>query len=64
VSISFLITDLKINGNEVMKALKIHSGPLVGKLLNKLFEEVIDKKLKNEKTVLLKRLKQIVKEIV
>ncbi len=60
----FSITDLKVNGNEVMKALKIHPGPLVGRLLNKLFEEVVDKKLKNEKTVLLKRLKQVVKEIV
>ncbi|MCJ7804329.1 HD domain-containing protein [Patescibacteria group bacterium] len=60
----FLITDLKIDGNEVMKTLKIHPGPLVGRLLNQLFEEVVDKKLKNEKTVLLKRLKQIAKKLV
>jgi len=59
----FLITDLKINGNEVMKALKIYPGPLVGRLLNQLFEEVVDKKIKNEKTALLKRLKQIFKKL-
>ncbi len=59
----FLITDLKIDGNEVMKALKIHPGPLVGRLLSQLFEEVVDKKLKNEKTALLKRLKQIIKKL-
>jgi len=60
----FLVTDLKINGNEIMKALKIHPGPLVGRLLNQLFEEVVDKKLKNEKEVLLKRLKQITKSLI
>ncbi len=60
----FLITDLKISGNELMKTLKIHPGPLVGKLLNQLFEEVVDKKIKNEKGVLLKRLKVITKKLV
>lgn len=60
----FLITDLKISGNELMKTLKIHPGPLVGRLLNQLFEEVVDKKLKNEKTALLKRLKVITKKLV
>jgi len=54
---------LKINGNEVMKTLKIHPGPLVGRLLNQLFEEVVDKKLKNEKEALLKRLKQIARKL-
>ena len=60
----FLITDLKIDGNEVMKTLKIHPGPLVGRLLNQLFEEVVDKKIKNEKGVLLKHLKVIAKKLV
>jgi len=60
----FLVTDLKIDGNEIMKILKIHPGPLIGKLLNQLFEEVVDKKIKNEKEVLLKRLKQITKDLI
>jgi len=60
----FKITDLKINGNEIMKELNIHPGPLVGKLLNQLFNEVVDKKLKNEKEILLKRVKAISKTLV
>lgn len=60
----FLVTDLKIDGNEIMKALKIHPGPLIGKLLNQLFAEVVDKKLKNEKEALLKHLKQIAKSLI
>jgi len=59
----FLVTDLKIDGNDIMKTLKIHPGPLVGRLLNQLFEEVVDKKIKNKKEVLLKRLKQIAKTL-
>ena len=59
----FLVTDLKIDGNDIMKTLKIHSGPLLGRFLNQLFEEVVDKKLKNEKKALLKRLKQIAKSL-
>jgi len=60
----FKITDLKINGNEIMKELKIHPGPLVGRLLNQLFAEVVDKKIKNEKDILLKRVKAISKTLV
>jgi len=57
----FLITDLKISGNDIMKELKINPGPLIGRFLNQLFEEVVEKKIKNEKEVLLKRLKEIAK---
>ena len=59
----FLITDLKISGNDIMKNLKIHPGPLVGKLLKQLFEDVVNKKIKNEKSALLNRLKQITKNL-
>jgi putative nucleotidyltransferase with HDIG domain len=57
----FLITDLKISGNDIMKELKINPGPLIGRFLNQLFEEVVEKKIKNEKELLLKRLKEIAK---
>jgi tRNA nucleotidyltransferase/poly(A) polymerase len=60
----FLVTDLKIDGNEIMKTLKIHPGPLIGKFLNQLFDEVVDKKIKNEKEVLLKRLQTLAKELI
>ena len=54
----FSITDLKIDGNDVMKTLKIKPGREVGEILKDLFEKVVDKKIKNEKTVLLKEVKK------
>ena len=55
----FSIKDLKINGNDVMKALHIVSGPAVGKILEKIFEEVVEKKIKNERKTLLKKLSSL-----
>ena len=52
----FTVADLKINGNDVMKALGIKPGPEVGRILNELFEEVADDKTKNTKEYLLNRL--------
>ena len=49
----FQIKDLKIDGNEVMKILKIKPGPKVGEILKKLFDQVVDGKIKNEKQTLL-----------
>ncbi|MCX6706090.1 MAG: HD domain-containing protein [Candidatus Woesebacteria bacterium] len=53
----FSIRDLKINGNDVMKTLKIKPGPKVGNILEKLFEKVVAKEIPNEKEKLLKKLK-------
>ena len=53
----FSIKDLKINGNDVMKVLKIKPGPKVGKILEKLFEKVVAKEIPNEKKPLLGKLK-------
>ncbi len=55
----FSIKDLKINGNDVMKALNIKSGPKVGEILEKLFEEVVESKLENNKESLLTKLTEI-----
>src|SRR3990167_9168671 len=55
----FTVADLKINGNDVMKALNIKPGPEVGRILNELFEEVADDKTKNTKEYLLKRLTEL-----
>ncbi len=52
----FTVRDLKIDGNDVMKTLKIKPGPKVGEILNKLFEEVIEKQIPNEREILLKKL--------
>lgn len=56
----FTVADLKIDGNDVMKTLKIKPGPKVGEILKKLFEEVVEGKLKNEKESLNMRLKKLV----
>ena len=54
----FAVRDLKIDGNDVMKELGLKPSPKVGEILNKLFDEVVEKKLKNEKKALLARLKE------
>ena len=53
------ITDLKVNGKDIMKTLKIKSGPKVGKVLKKLFEEVMENSQKNERKYLLGKIKKI-----
>lgn len=55
----FTVRDLKIDGNAVMKLLRLRPGPKVGEILNTLFDEVVNKKLENEKKALIKRLKEI-----
>jgi len=53
------IKDLKVNGSDVMKGLKIKGGPKVGKVLEKLFDEVMEDAKKNKREYLLKRIKEI-----
>lgn len=55
----FKITDLKINGNEIMKILNIKPGPKVGQVLKKLFDNVVNKKIENKKEVLIKEVKRL-----
>lgn len=50
------VTDLKVNGNDIMRILGIPSGPKVGKVLNELFEEVEIDQTKNVRKYLLKRI--------
>lgn len=49
----FSVRDLKINGNDVMKALNLKPGPKIGEILNDLFEKVVNKKVENKKEDLL-----------
>ncbi len=53
----FRVTDLKIDGNDIMKKLKIQPGPLVGTKLKELFDLVVEGKLKNERRTLINALK-------
>ena len=50
------VADLKIDGFDVMKALDIKPGPLIGKVLNFLFEEVLEDPVKNNREYLLSRI--------
>ena len=54
----FSISDLKVNGHDVMEVLGIKSGPKIGKILQKLFEEVLEDSSKNNSEYLLERIKQ------
>ena len=55
----FSITDLAINGTDVMKELNIKPSRKVGEILKKLFEEVDEDMQKNTKEYLLKRIHEI-----
>ena len=59
----FSVTDLKVDGNDVMKILKIGSGPTVGKILETLFAEVVEDKTKNKREFLLKRIGELGKSL-
>ena len=55
----FTVADLKVDGNDVMKILGIGPGPMVGKILDALFAEVVEDGKKNNREYLLKGIKKI-----
>ena len=55
----FAIADLKVDGNDVMKVLNIKPGRQIGDILKNLFEQVVEGKLKNERSILLKEIKKV-----
>lgn len=55
----FTVTDLKVSGNDVMEILGINPGPEVGKVLNKLFEEVLEDASLNKREYLIDRIKKV-----
>ncbi|MDP3955465.1 MAG: CCA tRNA nucleotidyltransferase [bacterium] len=54
----FSLTDIKVNGKDVMEVLNTTPGPIIGKILNQLFEEVVEGKIKNRRNILLKRIQE------
>ncbi len=52
----FSISDLKINGQDIMETLKIKPGKQVGEILQTLFEEVLEDASKNTREYLLKKI--------
>lgn len=58
----FSINDLVIDGNDIMKILNIKPGPIIGKILNTIFEEVDEDLSKNTKIYLTKRVQELDKK--
>ena len=50
------VSDMVVDGNDVMEVLKVKPGPIIGKVLNALFEEVIEDTSKNNREYLLSRI--------
>lgn len=59
----FSLNDMVVDGTDVMKELGIKPGPLVGKVLTKLFEEVDADLTKNNREYLLPRIHEIGNEL-
>ena len=55
----FTVADLAIDGHDVMKEYTIKPGPMVGKVLKQLFDEVEAGTLPNEREKLLSRLREL-----
>ncbi|MBP9699925.1 HD domain-containing protein [Candidatus Woesebacteria bacterium] len=53
------ITDLAINGNDIMQTLSISPGPLIGKILNALLEDVLEDPAHNTKEYLQEMAKKL-----
>ncbi len=50
------INDMAVNGKDVMEILQVSPGPIIGKVLKELFEEVLEDTSKNQKEYLIKRI--------
>ncbi len=59
----FSVTDLKIDGHDVMQELDLEPGPKVGQVLKALFDQVKDDKDKNNREYLMKQLPKVAKEL-
>ncbi len=53
------VKSLAVNGNDVMNVLQIQPGPIVGEVLNKLLEIVIDDPSKNRREILIDLMKNM-----
>ncbi len=53
------VTDLAINGTDLIQALSIKPGPIIGKILNELLEDVLELPDHNTREYLLEKAKRI-----
>ena len=61
-NMAFSLKDLHITGNLIMSTLGLKQGKIIGVILNRLLEEVIDEKLENTGAALITRAEEILKE--
>lgn len=54
----FSVTDLKINGRDVMEVLNIKPSKRVGEILQEIFNKVVEKEIENEREILLNELEK------
>lgn len=52
------INDMTVNGKDVMEVLGVTPGPIIGKVLKELFEEVLEDTSKNQREYLLKKIEE------
>ena len=52
------VSDMVVNGKDVMEIMKVKPGPIIGKVLSELFEEVLEDTSKNQRDYLLNRIKE------
>jgi len=53
------INDMAVNGKDVMEILGVPPGPIVGKILKELFDEVLEDTDKNKREYLTERIRQL-----
>lgn len=53
------VSDMKINGHDLMGELNIQPGPILGKIIKVLFEEVMDDTSRNNREYLMSRAKEL-----
>jgi len=56
------LKDLNINGHDLLQELNLQPGPILGKILNQLFEGVMEDQIQNTKPELLQRARTILHE--
>ncbi|MDQ5951699.1 MAG: hypothetical protein QG639_980, partial [Patescibacteria group bacterium] len=56
----FDVTDLAVDGTDLMNELHIPAGPVIGKVLHSLLEEVLENPELNTKEILIQKAKQII----
>lgn len=59
---SFDLSELAVDGNDIIEATGVRPGPLVGEILQQLWDEVLDNPRHNQRGYLLERAKRILKQ--